>query len=145
MHKPEHVKKYETLEIKSSKRLPNNGLITKSSFSFKKWHFIKWILPDHKLKVKETENVDKYQDLVKKSKKLCNMKTMVIPFVVLVTGTVPQESGKKLDKLDKKRLKPSRSQHIKKVLEKSYRSEGSCCHSDSWDHQLEIFLKTRRA
>ena len=43
---------------------------------------------NHKVKINENENTDKYLDPVKELKKLCNMKVAVIPIVVIALGMV---------------------------------------------------------
>ena len=39
------------------------------------------VAADHRVKIKETEKIDKYQDLVRELKKLSGMKVTVIPIV----------------------------------------------------------------
>ena len=43
---------------------------------------------DHRLKLKEYENRDKYLDLARELKKLWNMKVTIIPIVIAAFGTV---------------------------------------------------------
>ena len=43
---------------------------------------------DHRVKFKESEMKDKYQDLARQLKKLWNMKVTVIPIVIGAFGTV---------------------------------------------------------
>ena len=42
---------------------------------------------DHRVKLKENEKKDKYQDLARDLKKLWNMKVMIIPIVIGALGT----------------------------------------------------------
>ena len=42
---------------------------------------------DHRVKLKESEKKDKYQDLARERKKLRNMKVTVIPIVIDTLGT----------------------------------------------------------
>ena len=44
---------------------------------------------DHRIKMKESEKIDKYLDLARGLKKLWNMKLTVIPIVVGIQVTVP--------------------------------------------------------
>ena len=43
---------------------------------------------DHIMKLKECEKKDKYLDLARELKKLCNMKVTIIPIVIGAFGTV---------------------------------------------------------
>ena len=45
------------------------------------------VLADHRVKLKESEKKDKYQDLAWESKKPWNMKVTVIPIVIGALGT----------------------------------------------------------
>ena len=45
---------------------------------------------DHRVKIKESEKRDKYQNLAKELKKLWNMKVTVIPVVDGAVGRVPK-------------------------------------------------------
>ena len=46
------------------------------------------VLADHRVKLKESEQKDKYVNLARKLKKLRNMKVTFIPVVIGVLGTV---------------------------------------------------------
>ena len=46
------------------------------------------ISADHRVKLKESEKNDKYQELARELKKLWNMKVMVIPTVIGALGSV---------------------------------------------------------
>ena len=55
---------------------------------------------DHKVKMKESKNIDKYLNLTKELKKLWNMELMVIPIIVVAEGTVPKDFEKRLARLE---------------------------------------------
>ena len=62
-------------------------------------HQVNFAVPvDHKMKMKENKKIDKYLDLARELKKLCNIKMMVIPIVVGALETVlkglKQETGR---------------------------------------------------
>ena len=46
---------------------------------------------DHRVKIKESENLDKYLELVRELKKLLNMRPMVIAIVVGALGIAPKD------------------------------------------------------
>ena len=54
----------------------------------------------HGIKLKECEKKEKYLDLVKKLKKLCNMKVTIIPIVIGAFGTVTKGLLKVLEDLE---------------------------------------------
>ena len=47
------------------------------------------VMPEHKIKLKESEKKDKYLDPARELKKLWNMKVTIIPIVIGAIGTVP--------------------------------------------------------
>ena len=55
---------------------------------------------DHRVKLKENEKKDKYQDLAWELKKLWNMKVTFIPIVIGALGTVTKELIKGLENLE---------------------------------------------
>ena len=55
---------------------------------------------DHRLKLKESKNKDKYLDLARKLKNLKNMKVMFTPIIIGALGTVTEGLSKGLDDLD---------------------------------------------
>ena len=57
------------------------------------------IPPDHRVKIKESEKIDKFLDLARKLKKLWNMKVKVIPIVNGVFRTIPKGLVKGLEDL----------------------------------------------
>ena len=62
---------------------------------------VNFALPtDHKGKIKEIEERDKYLDLARELRNLCNMKLMVLPTLIGVLGTVPKVSERRLERLE---------------------------------------------
>ena len=55
---------------------------------------------DYKGKLKECEMKDKYLDLARELKKLCNMKVTIIPIVIGALGTVTKELVPGLEDLE---------------------------------------------
>ena len=55
---------------------------------------------DHRDKLKESENRDKYQELARELKKLWNMKVTLIPIVSGAFGTIPKGLVKGLEDLE---------------------------------------------
>ena len=55
---------------------------------------------DHKVKLKESEKKDDYQDLARELKKLWNMKVTVIPIVIGTLGTVTKRLVQGLEDLE---------------------------------------------
>ena len=58
------------------------------------------VLADHRIKLKECEQKDKYLDLARELKKLRNRKVTMIPIVIGAFGTVTKGSLKGLDDLE---------------------------------------------
>ena len=54
---------------------------------------------DHRIKLKECEKKDKYIDLARELKKLCNMQMTIIPIVIGAFGTVTKGLQKGLEDL----------------------------------------------
>ena len=52
---------------------------------------------DHRVKIKESKNIDKYSDLARELKKLWNMKVMVISVVIGVFGMVSNGLEERLE------------------------------------------------
>ena len=48
------------------------------------------ITAEHRIKIKESEKIDKYLDLAREQKKLCNIQKMVVQIVVGVLQTFPK-------------------------------------------------------
>ena len=62
---------------------------------------VDFVVPaDHRIKLKEYEKKDKYLDLVRELKKLCNMKVTIIPIVIGAFGTVTKGLLKGLEDLE---------------------------------------------
>ena len=59
---------------------------------------------NHRTKLKESEKKDKYFDLARELKKLCNMKVIVIPIVTGALGTITKGLKKSLKVLEIRRL-----------------------------------------
>ena len=57
------------------------------------------VLAEPRIKLKETEKKDKYLDLARELKKLCNMKVTIIPIVIGAFGTVTKGLLKGLEDL----------------------------------------------
>ena len=55
---------------------------------------------DHRIKLKECENKDKYLDLARELKKLCNMQVTIIPIVMGTFGTVTKGLLKGLEDVE---------------------------------------------
>ena len=55
---------------------------------------------DHRIKLKECEKKDKYLDLARELKKLCNMKVTIVPIVIGALGTVTKGLLKGLEDLE---------------------------------------------
>ena len=53
------------------------------------------VLADHRVKMKESEKIDKYLDLARELKKLLDMKLIVTPILFCSLGTVFKNLGKK--------------------------------------------------
>ena len=89
---------------------------------------------------KKVEKLDEHLDLAREMKRLWNINVTVIPIVVEAHGTVPKNLKKDwMNWRFVKRLKPSRPQHYKnwlRYLEGPWRSEATCCHSNSSEKPL---------
>ena len=57
---------------------------------------IEWNLPSHKMKIKESEKINRYLDLGRKQKKQLDMKVMMTTNVFGAIGTVSKGLEKKL-------------------------------------------------
>ena len=99
MNNPESVRENEThkllwdLEIQTdhliSTRRPDLVIVSKKKKRKRISRILDFAVPaNHRTKIKESEKRDKYQDLVKRLKKLWNMKVTVIPIVVGTLGTI---------------------------------------------------------
>ena len=55
---------------------------------------------DHRVKLKESEKIDKYLDLARERKNLWNMKVMVMPIVTGALGTVTEGLVQRLKDLE---------------------------------------------
>ena len=67
---------------------------------------------NHREKIKENDNRDKYLDFAEKLKNLYNMQVTVIPIIVVALGTIPKSLEKDRGKLEiKERVETSRRHH----------------------------------
>ena len=55
---------------------------------------------DHRLKINESEKINKCRDFFKELKKLWNMKVKEIPIEIGALGTIPSDMEKKLMELE---------------------------------------------
>ena len=55
---------------------------------------------DHRVKLKENENIDKYLDLARELKKLWNMRVKMIPIIVGALGMVPKSLEDRLEEFE---------------------------------------------
>ncbi len=61
---------------------------------------VDFVVPaDHRIKLKEYEKKDKYLDLARELKNLCNMKVTILPIVIGAFGTVTKGLLKGLEDL----------------------------------------------
>ena len=56
-----------------------------------------FVVPDHRVKLKENEKRDKYQDIARELKKLWNMKVTATPVVIGILGRLTKALVKGLD------------------------------------------------
>ena len=100
------------------------------------WKIVDFAVPaDHRVKLKESEKMEKYLDLIWEMKKLWNMKVTIIPIVIGAFGTVTKGLIKRLEDLKKqKEWRPSKLLHYwerPEYWEVSWRLGDTCCLSDS--------------
>ena len=63
--------------------------------------FVDFAVPaNHRIKLKECGKKEKYLDLARELKKLCNMKVTIIPIVIRSFGTVTKGLSKGLEDLE---------------------------------------------
>ena len=90
---------------------------------------------DHRVKLKEIENRDKYLDLARELKKMWNMKVTVIQIVIGALGTVTKGLVQGLEDLEiMGQWRLSKLLHYwdrPEYWEESWRLEETCCHSNS--------------
>ena len=64
-------------------------------------HFVDFaVSADHRVKMKESEKINKYLDLARELRKLWNMKVKVVPIVIGGLGTVPKGLENSLGELE---------------------------------------------
>ena len=81
-----------------SARRPDLIIINKKKRTCKIGDFA--VPADHRIKLKECEKKDKYFDLARELKKLCNMQVTIIPIVIGAFGTVTKGLLKGLEDLE---------------------------------------------
>ena len=107
MHKTESVLENENIilwdfEIQTDHlipaRRPDLVLIDKKR---KNRHLVNFAVPaDHRVKMKESEKINKNLDLARELRKLWNMKVKVVPIVIDALGMVPKALEKNLGELE---------------------------------------------
>ena len=85
------VKPSVNADVKNSKRVYNNNSTV---------FFFCAVPADHRVKLKEFEKKDKYSDLARELKKLCNMQVTITPIVIGAFGTVTKGLLKGLEDLE---------------------------------------------
>ena len=78
-----------------SARRPDLIIINKKKRTCKIVDFV--VLPDYRVKLKESEKKDKYLNLARELKKLWKMKVTIITIVIGALGTVTEELVKRLE------------------------------------------------
>ena len=87
---------------------------------------------DHRIKLKESKERDKYLDLARELKKLWNMKVMVIPIVIGVLGTLTKGLELGLEKLEiSGRVETIQTIALLRSARILRRVLETCCHSNS--------------
>ena len=118
MLKPESVMGNEThkilcdFEMQTDHRIPARkpDLILIIKKKKRTCHLVNFALREnHRVKIKESEKIDKYLDLAGERKKLWNITETVITAVVGSLGTIPKGLEKRLEELEiRERIRPSR-------------------------------------
>ena len=87
---------------------------------------------DHRVKVKESENKNKYQDPARELKKLWNMKVTLISIVIGAFGAVTNELVQGLEELEiRGRVETIQTTALLRSARILRRVEETCCHSNS--------------
>ena len=64
-------------------------------------HLVDFVVPaDHRVKMKESEKIDKYLNLARELRKLWNMRVTVVSIVIGTLGTITSSLEKSLDELE---------------------------------------------
>ena len=80
---------------------------------------------DHRVKIKENEKKDKYLDLVRKFKKLWNIKLTVISIVIGALGTIPKVLVKGVGRVRNRRTSRNHPNYcIVKIGQNTEKSSG---------------------
>ena len=77
-------------------------------------HLVDFAVPaDHRVKMKESEKINKYLDLARELRTLWNMRVKVVPIVIGALGTIPVV-GQRVEKnwKSKEEWRPSKQQHF---------------------------------
>ena len=90
------------------------------------------ILADHRVKLKESKKRDKYQDLVREQKKLCNMKVMVITVVFGALGTLSKGLVQRLENLEiRGQVETIQNTPLFRLTRIPRKVLETCCHTES--------------
>ena len=140
IHNPESAIENETLKFLWDFEIQTDRLISARQLDFiivnkrqnkrENLLIVDFTVPaDHRVKLNESENKNKYLDLTRELKKLLNMKVAVIPIVIGAVGTVTKKIDIGTGGLENKRTngdKPSYS-FCPEYWEVSQRHEETCC------------------
>ena len=87
---------------------------------------------DHRVKIKESEKIEKYLNLTRILEKLWNMKEMVVLIVIDGLGTVPKCLEKNNEEIGNHRKNRDKLNYCPVIQleysEESWRPEYNCCH-----------------
>ena len=105
MHNPEPVLENETRKILWAFKIQTNHLISARRLGLEivnkkkgAYRIVDIALPaDHRMKLKESEKRDKYQDIAQELNNMWNVKVTVIPIIIGALGTVTKRLIKRLD------------------------------------------------
>ena len=98
----------------------------------KKKHSQSSVSADHRVKMRESEKVNRYLDLARELKKLWNMRVTVIPIVIGALGMVPKCSEERLDELKfRGRIETIKTTALLRSAKILRKVMGTCCHLDS--------------
>ena len=90
----------------------------------------------HRMKIKESENINKYLEFTRELKQLWDMRVTVIPVVFSALGMVLNILAKRQEELEIRRIETIedtewiRSARIRSAREESRRPKETCCHSN---------------
>ena len=79
-------------------RRPDIIIIDKTS---KKAQIVDFALPtDHQIEISQQRKIENHEDLKQKLQKLWNLKTSIVPIVIVTLGTIPKSLEKHLNELN---------------------------------------------